>query len=41
MYNEDFNQFMNVTKNFFNNLDDFHQELVSILTQKFKMSTAV
>ncbi len=37
IYHEEFNQFINATKNFFNYLDDYHQELVSLLTQKLQI----
>jgi hypothetical protein len=37
IYHEEFNQFVNASTNFFNNFDDYHQELVSLLTQKLKI----
>jgi transposase len=36
-YHEDYSQFYDATENFFNNLDDHHQELASLLTQKFQI----
>ena len=36
-YYEEFSQFLDATESFFDNLDDYHQELVSIFTQKFQI----
>ena len=36
-YHEDFRQFFDATESFFNNLDEHHQELTSLLTQKFQI----
>jgi len=36
-YHEDYSQFYDATESFFNNLDDHHQELASLLTQKFQI----
>ena len=37
IYHENFTQFVNATDSFFNNLDDYHQELSSLFTQKFQI----
>ena len=36
-YHEDYSQFYSATESFFNNLDEHHQELASLLTQKFQI----
>jgi Transposase and inactivated derivatives len=36
-YHEDYSQFYSATESFFNNLDEYHQELASLLTQKFQI----
>ena len=36
-YHDDFRQFFDATESFFNNLDEHHQELTSLLTQKFQI----
>ena len=35
-YHEKYSQFYDATERFFNNLDEYHQELASLLTQKFQ-----
>jgi len=36
-YHENFTQFVNSADSFFNNLDDHHQELATLFTQKFQI----
>ena len=36
-YHENFSQFFDAAESFFNNLDEHHQELTSLLTQKFQI----
>ncbi len=36
-YHKEFSKFFDATERFFNNLDEHHQELTSLLTQKFQI----
>ncbi|MBW6470856.1 MAG: hypothetical protein K0A90_06515 [Methanosarcinaceae archaeon] len=36
-YHEDYIQFVNATNSFLNNLNEYHQELSSLFTQKFQI----
>lgn len=36
-YHKEFGKFFDAAESFFNNLDEYHQELTSLLTQKFQI----